>query len=616
MAVIHRLLDASPVSDLEDAIARHRAGSALRTAQRHDPREIIDDLTAAGVRGRGGAGFPTGTKWRAVAGAARSPVQIVVNAAEGEPGTFKDRLLLRSDPYSVLEGACIAAHAVGASEIVVALKASFERERARVVTAIDEFERAGWVRSGVIRVVDGPGEYLFGEDTALLEVIAGRPPFPRVVPSYRLGSSPDSGAPALVNNVETLADVTAVLRDGVDAFRSVGTSSSPGTILCTVTGSTARHGVAEFEMGTPLRTVIETIGSTVPPISVVLSGVSGPPITPDQLDLPVTYEDFARAGIGLGSASFIVVDADTSLHDVAAGVARFLAVESCGQCEPCKHDGAAIASELLHDGTDDRVGRLLRTVARGARCALAGQTERVVGSLLALAGPDDVASGTPYPILPLVDIVNGRAVLDETHLAKRLDWSYVGEEPDSHLDPRQRYADMPVVVRPTHRPEPSRSVGETVVVAPPTPEVELFGALHRSHDRIEGLLDRVRRADGLDRADAIHDLRCELELHRDALERFVFPLLEQLEPTIGPDVVWYPLHHEEAAVRLAERLDALDTSASARLVDELCADVHASIIEVDRRVLPMVASGLDDEHRRRLVDSDVSAVIEGQGSPT
>lgn len=610
MAVIHRLLPETPLTDLDDAVARRRAGSALRIARQQPPGATIDLVIAAGIRGRGGAGFPTGRKWQTLA-AASGPVPVVVNAAEGEPGTFKDRLLLRSDPYSVLEGACIAAEAIRSSEIIVALKASFVRERARVASAIDEMERAGWIAPGTIRIVDGPGEYLFGEDTALLEVIAGRPPFPRVVPSYRLGLATTAGVPALVQNVETLANVTAAVREGVAWYRSVGTPSSPGTLLCTVTGATARHGVAEFEMGTPLRTVIETIGVTVPPVGVVLSGVSGAPFTADQLDTPLTYEDVAAIGCGLGSASFIVVDADTPLRDVAAGVARFLATESCGQCEPCKHGGAAIAAELREAGADDdRVDVLLGSVARGARCALAGQIERVVGRLLELAGPSrSDRPPAPVPILPLVDIVNGRAVLDESHLAKRLDWSYDGEEPDSHLDPRQRYADMPVVVRPPHRPEPP--VGSATPVSPLETD-ELFGAFHQSHERIEALLARLRWVRSSDRRPVVADLRTELERHHEALERFVFPLLEQLEPEVGPDVVWYPEHHELAAERLLARLDDVEPTAAGRLVDDVCADVHASIVEVDRRVLPLVASELSDEHRRRLVDHDVSAVLAGE----
>ncbi len=268
-------------------------------------------------------------------------------------------------------------------------------------------EAAGWVDRGVLSVFQGPREYLYGEETALLEAVAGRPPFPRIAPPWRRGATDvvvdvedaasESGLaapvlmagateapPALINNVETIANVPAIIANGPDWFRSLGTEQSPGTIVCTVSGSTQRAGVAEIPMGTPVRVAIETIGGGVEVgrrVAAVLMGVANAVLTGDQLDTPLTYEAMRDAGSGLGSAGMIVLADDVDLLAAAAGVARFLAIESCGQCTPCKQDGLALASRLTEMGAgnvdpDDAatVADLLATVADGARCALAAST--------------------------------------------------------------------------------------------------------------------------------------------------------------------------------------------------------------------------------------------------
>ena len=248
--IVHRVLDERPCAHLDDHVA-DGGGRGLAAARSMAPSEIIDVVAASGLRGRGGAGFPTAVKWRTVAAAesADAVTSVVVNAAEGEPGTFKDRELLRSNPFRVLEGALIAALAVDAGEVVVALKSSFERERRIIGAAIDEIVAAGWMAADEIRVVVGPSAYLFGEETALLEVVEGRQPFPRVAPPYRRGLDPNDQparrsasdvhlagpggtdeSPALVDNVETLANVPAIVAEGADWFRSLGTPDSPGTL--------------------------------------------------------------------------------------------------------------------------------------------------------------------------------------------------------------------------------------------------------------------------------------------------------------------------------------------------------------------------------------------------
>jgi NADH-quinone oxidoreductase subunit F len=476
-----RVLDAAPVRSLDDYLAAG-GGRALPLAGKAEPEGVIGALEASGLRGRGGAGFPTGTKWRTVfdSKSEQLPATVVVNAAEGEPGTFKDRAILRRNPYRVLEGALVAASTVGADTVIVAMKKSFTQELARVRAAIEEIQRAAWLPEGFeIVVVEGPSHYLYGEETALLEVIAGRNPFPRIAPPFRHGTDelgPDTksaadepmasetddtaAAPTLVNNAETMANVPGIVVEGPEWFRSVGTDKSPGTIVCTVTGATRRHGVGEFPMGTPLREVIETLGGGARAgqrVRAVLSGVANALLPGHLLDTPVTYEDLQEAGSGLGSAGFIVFDETNDPVAVAAGVSRFLSVESCGQCTPCKQDGLVISGLLERLGRDqadetdmDALRSRLSTVTDSARCYLATQHQVVVESVLRLY-PDNVSAHqdqsaeavVPELIVPILDLggddLQGEsATLDEGHADKQPDWTddeeYSGQSPADKVD--------------------------------------------------------------------------------------------------------------------------------------------------------------------------------------
>src|SRR5215207_4155642 len=439
-----RVLPHVPVITLT---AADRAGEALDAARAVDPGAIVDLVEASGLRGRGGAGFPVARKWRTVIANRTSvlPSTVVVNAAEGEPGSFKDRAILRADPFRVLEGALIAAHAVGADSVIVATKASFARERECLQAAIDEIGRAGWTDTVPVTLFSGPGEYLYGEETALLEAIDGRPPFPRIAPPYREGvdevfehdddttSGTGSAAhvemagptgetvapPTLAGNTETFANLPGIVRNGADWFRELGTPESPGTVVCTVSGATLRSGVAEVELGTPLRQVVDELGGGARAgreLVAVMSGVANALLPASAFDTPVSYEAMREAGSGLGAAGFIAFDDATDLVAVAAGVARFLAVESCGQCRHCKDDGLVLAA-LLADlagsrmATDefDELRTRLDLVAEGARCNLASQQQVVVGSMLERF-PDLVAAhaeerapaADPAPIAALV----------------------------------------------------------------------------------------------------------------------------------------------------------------------------------------------------------------------
>ena len=475
MPQVHRVIQSTPVRTLAE-YQRLGGGEGLRRALTMSPEAIVDLIDQSGLRGRGGSGFPTGTKWRTVRQFAspgtRTPV--VINAAEGEPGTFKDRTLIRQNPYAVLEGALIAAVAMSASHVIIALKESFDTEHRRLVAAIDEIyyqwgEELITMSNEVLRIdiALGPSEYLFGEETALLEVLENRPPFPRVTPPWRRGLDADahdfhsaaglqlateagaSSAPILIQNVETLSNVPNIVRHGSDWFREVGTSESPGSIVCTVTGMTNRAGVGEFAMGTSIREVIESIGGGVAEgraIRVILNGVSNVPILPDQMDTQLSYEHMSSIGSGLGSSSFIVVDDSVPWQAIAAGVARYLSVESCGQCAPCKQDSTGIAAELVSDApTSSLVENWLGTVSTGARCGLASQVETVVGKLVGQI--DEWAEIESHPIFPLVNIEDDIAIYDEAYVNKNSDWTFRPDFEESDVWPAQRLANQTVEIR-------------------------------------------------------------------------------------------------------------------------------------------------------------------------
>ena len=483
MTIVHRVLYPHPITTLDEYLAKG-GGEGLEAARTVEPPALIAELEASGLRGRGGAGFPTGTKWRTVYENRSDslPTTVVVNGAEGEPGTFKDRTILRNNPYLVVEGAIIAARAVAAASVIFALKESFTEEVPRVRAVIDEVRAAGWVEGLEMDVFEGPNEYLYGEETALLETIDGRYPFPRLAPPFRRGvtevvQNVDNAAsgsglsaqvvmageggdevapPTLANNVETLANVPRIIARGADWFRTQGTEESPGTVVCTITGSTVRHAVGEVLMGTPLREVIEEVGGGVAPgrrIKAVLPGVAQGFIPESLLDTPVSYEGLAAIGSGLGSAGFIVLDDQVDLSSIAAGASRFLAIESCGQCTPCKQDGLQLAElmdKVCHSDAGDHdmaaIQKRVATVTDGARCYLATQHQTVLTSLLerfpeeVQAHLDGTAPAVDVALVAeLVDIDDDHAVWDERHREKQPDWSY--DEEYSGKVPAERYGE-------------------------------------------------------------------------------------------------------------------------------------------------------------------------------
>jgi NADH-quinone oxidoreductase subunit F len=452
------LLPEQPITSLDAYLATDTGGLGIERAQEIGGGPTIDIVTDSGLRGRGGGGFPTGRKWASIASQSGTRRYVVCNGAEGEPGTFKDRALLRANPYQLVEGVIIAAFAVGAEEAFICLKRSFEREHAGVTRAVQEFQTAGICSECKVTIVAGPDEYLFGEEKAMLEVIEGKPPLPRWFPPYEHGlfatgpqlgweATPGTGPltgpnPTLVNNVETLSNVPHILVHGADWYRSMGTAESPGTIVATVVGDVVAPDVGEVELGTPLRAVIDAVGSGVASgreVKAVFSGVANPVVTAADLDVALSYEDFSAIGSGMGAAGFIVYDDTACMVDVAYQLSRFLYIESCGQCPPCKMGSGAITEHLERlaagaGGDDDLRGisHWLERVTDGSRCYLAVEEQALVGSVLR-AFPEEFAEHIELgrcprprklPIPKLVDLADGQATYDETFRYKRPDWTF------------------------------------------------------------------------------------------------------------------------------------------------------------------------------------------------
>src|SRR5215204_1550906 len=326
-------------------------GHGLQTALTAWPVAVIQEVARSGLRGRGGAGFPTGEKWRAVRAVGAGSRFAVGNAAEGEPATFKDRLLLRTNPYQVLEGLAIAAYAVGAERAYIGLKETFGTEIQALSRALGEMREADALGPVAVELVLGPDLYLFGEETGLEEVIEGRPPLPRVARPFVQGlfAKPPADNPTLVNNVETLANVPHILADGPDWLRANGTEAAPGTMVFTICGDGRREGAFELPLGSPLRSLVEELAGGPPDgraVKAVFPGASNTVISPAQLDVPLDFDAMRRAGSGLGAGGFAVFDDSACMVQAAWRYSRFLYVESCGQCPACKFGTGEVTQTL------------------------------------------------------------------------------------------------------------------------------------------------------------------------------------------------------------------------------------------------------------------------------
>jgi len=342
---------------LDDAVA-HGAYSALaKVLSEMTSLEVIDQVIRSGLRGRGGAGYPTGLKWSTVAKAGGEKKYIVCNADEGDPGAFMDRSVLESDPHRVLEGMAIAAVATDAQEGIIYIRAEYPLAIDRLKKAIRQAERAGVLGKNVLGAMHefhvqirlGAGAFVCGEETALLASIEGKRGSPRPRPPYPAESGL-WGKSTLINNVETFANIPAIISNGADWFAGIGTEKSKGTKVFALAGKVQNTGLIEVPMGTPLRDIVFEIGGGIPDghsfKAVQTGGPSGGCISAENLDSPVDYESLAELGSIMGSGGIIVLDETSSMVDVARYFMDFSMDESCGKCVPCRV-GTVQLHELL-----------------------------------------------------------------------------------------------------------------------------------------------------------------------------------------------------------------------------------------------------------------------------
>ena len=343
-----RLLRRVGVADPErlDDYRAHGGWDALRRAFALGPDRVIREVTDSRLVGRGGALFPTGRKWDAVAHASVRPHYLVCNADESEPGTFKDRVLMEEDPFAVLEAMAIAAYATGCEQGYVYIRGEYPLATARLAGAIIQARARGLLGDDVmgegvrfdVELRRGAGAYICGEETALFNSIEGLRGEPRNKPPFPAQSGL-FGKPTLVNNVETLVNVLDIVLDGGQAFARTGTEASAGTKLFCVSGCAARPGLYEVPFGVTLRALIDRVGGVRdgrPLQAVLLGGAGGVFVTPDEIDLPLTLEGARAAGATLGSGVVMLFDDRTDLGDITTRIAAFFRHESCGQCVPCR----------------------------------------------------------------------------------------------------------------------------------------------------------------------------------------------------------------------------------------------------------------------------------------
>jgi bidirectional [NiFe] hydrogenase diaphorase subunit len=312
-----------------------------------EPAEVIDAVTRSGLRGRGGAGYPTGVKWATVAKSPGERKYVVCNADEGDPGAFMNRSVLESDPHRVLEGMAIAGYAIGANQGYIYVRGEYTLAIERLNKAIKQAGRLGLLGTGIfsspwdfrldIRI--GAGAFVCGEETALMASIMGQRGLPTPRPPYPAERGV-WGMPTLLNNVETFANVPGIIKNGPEWFAAIGAPHNSGTKVFCVTGNVANTGLVEVPLGTPLRTIVEDIGGGVPGggriKAVQTGGPSGGCIPAELLDTPVDYESLAAIGSIMGSGGMIVMDEKTDMVDVARFFMEFCMDESCGKCIPCR----------------------------------------------------------------------------------------------------------------------------------------------------------------------------------------------------------------------------------------------------------------------------------------
>ena len=364
------------------------------------PEQVIAEVEKSGLRGRGGAGFPTGRKWKLTAAEKATPKYVICNADEGDPGAFMDRSAIEGDPHTIVEGMAIGGYAVGAKTGVVYIRAEYPLAIQRIKKAIEDARAHGLLGENIlgsgfsfdIEIRLGAGAFVCGEETALIHSVEGargmprpRPPYPAAVGLF--------GRPTLINNVETWANIPVIILDGANWFRTVGTENSKGTKVFALAGKVVNTGLIEVPMGTTLREIIYDVGGGIPFgksfKAVQTGGPSGGCLPAPYLDTPIDYESLAKAGSIMGSGGMIVIDEDSCMVDVARFFLEFTQDESCGKCTPCR-EGTKRMLEILvritegkgQPGDMEKLERLGGMIKKASLCGLGQSAPNAVLSTI------------------------------------------------------------------------------------------------------------------------------------------------------------------------------------------------------------------------------------------
>ena len=373
---------------IDDYLATGGYAALKKAIFKMQPTQIIEEISRSGLRGRGGAGFPTGRKWEEAYKAKEQPKYVVCNADEGDPGAFMDRSVLEADPHSVLEGMAIAGYAIGTPYGYIYVRAEYPLAVKRLRMAIAQAKVRKLLGNDImgssfsfdVEIMQGAGAFVCGEGSALMYSIEGKRGMPRVRPPRSVASGL-WGKPTSLNNVKTYASVPLIINRGADWYRSIGTEGSKGTAVFALTGKIANSGLIEIPMGATLREVVFDIGGGVQEgknfKAVQTGGPSGGCLPESLLDLPIDFESLTQAGSMMGSGGMVVMDTDTCMVDLAQFFLKFCSNESCGKCVPCR-EGLPLMINIMKkitqgEGEPDDINRLINlgeTIKSGSLCGL------------------------------------------------------------------------------------------------------------------------------------------------------------------------------------------------------------------------------------------------------
>jgi len=392
--------DPASVSEYE----KNNGYAALKKALGMQPEEIIDEVKKSGLRGRGGAGFPTGLKWSFTA-PLKGEKYVICNADEGEPGTFKDRIIMEGDPHKLIEGIIIASYAIGANTAFIYVRGEYYKSIKTLENAIENARKKGYLGEKIlgtdfsldVKIKIGAGSYVCGEETALIESAEGKRGNPRIKPPFP-GVSGLQKKPSVVNNVETLSNIPSIILNGSEWYKAIGTKNSTGTKIFAVSGLVKKPGCYELPMGVTLRELIYDFAGGIRSdkefkAALVGGAASGAFLGKDKLDVKMSYEDIAEHNGVLGSGAVLVLDEDVEIFDVLENIMEFFVHESCGKCVPCRIGTVRlleIIKNISKNGKTDNDCKMLVKIAKTMKetclCPLGQSPFLPISTALSLEG--------------------------------------------------------------------------------------------------------------------------------------------------------------------------------------------------------------------------------------